>query len=260
MRQKSKWFKILLIVFSSLFVISSVMVIRLLGQARREEQTFDDLETIAAVAPPPDLEEGTYNGKEQEEYVSPYLSLKEENPDFYGWITIEDTKVDYPVMFTPDEPEYYLRRDFYGKSSLSGVPFLDASCTEDGGNALIYGHNMNNGTMFAAILSYAEETYWREHPVIQFDTLDGSGSYEVMGAFYSQAYERDRSEVFRYYQYTDLSRPEVFEEYVRQVRAAALYETGVEASYGDQLITLSTCSYHVKNGRFVVVARKADTG
>lgn len=185
-----------------------------------------------------------------------YAALYAENPDLFGWVQIPDTELSYPVMYTSDDPEYYLRRAFDGSESVSGVPFLDGDCPEDGGNYLIYGHHMSGGTMFALLPSYAKQDFYEEHPVIRFDTLFERGKYEVMAAFYSQAYGTDEQDVFRYYQYTDLRCPERFQEYVEQVTAAALYDTGITAEYGDQLLTLSTCSYHTDNGRFVVVARK----
>ena len=162
-------------------------------------------------------------------------------------------------MHTPEDEEYYLRRDFDGKDSQSGVPFLSASCYEGCGNYLIYGHNMKNGSMFATLLSYADRAYWEEHPIIRFDTHAASGEYKVLAAFYSEAYPQDAEGVFRYYQYTDVSDASVFEDYVDQVQKAALYDTRVIAVYGDELLTLSTCSYHTKNGRFVVVARKEES-
>lgn len=254
MKQQSNWIRKLSIAFWAVFVASTFMVIVTLARSAREKQVFRELSAMHTADGTGGTGEGT---SAAEEYHSPYLPLKEENPDFYGWLSIDDTDIDYPVMFTPEDPEHYLRRDFYGSPSLSGVPFLDASCTREGGNYLIHGHNLNNGDMFADLLSYSKEAYWREHPLIRFDTLEAAGSYEVIGVFYSQVYGRDQSGVFRYYRYTDLSQPEIFEEYVRQVKAASLYETGVEASCGDQLLTLSTCSYHTENGRFVVVAKVA---
>lgn len=185
-----------------------------------------------------------------------YAALYAENSDLFGWIQIDGTDLNYPVMYTPDDPEYYLRRAFDRSKSTSGVPFLDGECPEDGRNYLIYGHNMKNGTMFSALLSYTEQEFYEEHPLIRFDTLFEKGEYEVMAVFYAKVYDTGDQEVFRYYQYTDLSSPERFQDYVAQVEAASLYDTGVTAEYGDQLLTLSTCSYHTDNGRFVVVARK----
>lgn len=188
--------------------------------------------------------------------LSPYTALKEENSDLFGWIKIKGTKLDYPVMCTPNEPTYYLRRAFDKSRSISGVPFLDESCVEGGNHYLIYGHNMKNGTMFHALLDYAKPEFWKKHPTITFDTLQENGTYIVIGSFYSRVYYQDETEVFRFYDYPELSDSEMFSEYIDNVAAASLYDTGETAEYGDKLLTLVTCSYHTENGRFVVVARK----
>jgi len=195
--------------------------------------------------------------------VSPlprYTSLFERNPDLFGWISIEDTGVDYPVMYTPDRPGYYLDRAFDGSFSYSGVPFLEEKCPADGNYFLIYGHHMQNRTMFGTLLQYAERSYWEAHPLIRFDTRCEQRVYQVIAAFYSRVYDPEERDVFRYYEYADLTDEAVFAEYVRQVRAAAIYDTGLEARYGDELLTLSTCSYHTADGRFAVVARRIDEG
>ena len=134
---------------------------------------------------------------------------------------------------------------------------MDATCSSECGNYLIYGHHMRNGTMFTALLSYADKEFWQEHPTIQFNTLDGTGVYSILAAFYSKIYPEEEEE-FRYYQYTDLRDIQDFNAYTNQVKEAALYDTGITAEYGDMLLTLSTCSYHVNNGRFVVVARRVE--
>ncbi len=119
----------------------------------------------------------------------PYLPFYEENPDFYGWICIDGTKVNYPVMYTPTDPEYYLRRAFDGSDARSGTPFLDASCTEEGNLYVVYGHRMKNRTMFGTLPYYEKRDYWAEHPYIYFDTLYEQGTYEIVAAFYSKIYE-----------------------------------------------------------------------
>ena len=187
-----------------------------------------------------------------------YQALAEENGDFAGWVRIEGTQLDYPVMYTPDRPEYYLRRAFDGGYAISGTPFLEEACFPGCGNAVVYGHNMKDGSMFAALLSYADRAFWAEHPVVRFDTLAETGAFEILAAFYAQASTASSPSAFPYYEYTDLRDPDRFQEYLSQVEEAALYDTGVTAQYGDRLLTLSTCSYHVSNGRFVVVARQAE--
>ena len=113
---------------------------------------------------------------------------------------------------------------------------------------------MKNGTMFASLFSYAKESFWKEHPYIQFDTLDEPGTYEVVAAFYTKVYAENETG-FRFYQ-TDLSHPETYHAYMNAVKSLSLYETNISAEYGDQILVLATCSYHTANGRFVVVARK----
>ena len=176
-----------------------------------------------------------------------------------GWISIVGTPLNYPVMFTPDEPEYYLRRGFDGQEALSGSLFIGEGCTPDWNHVIIYGHHMKDGSMFGTLPDYASADYWQQHPTIHFNTLAEPGEYEVLAAFYSRIYEPEEAGVFRYYQFTDLSDPEQFSAYIQQARASALYDTGVAAAYGDRILTLSTCSYHTEDGRFVVIARQKDT-
>lgn len=114
---------------------------------------------------------------------------------------------------------------------------------------------MNNGNMFNTLPKYADPEYWETHRIIYFDTRYVRGEYEVIAAFYGKI-PAEGEQGFRYYQYTDLTDPETFAAYVSQVKALSAYDTGLHAEYGDELITLSTCSYHTVNGRFVVVAKK----
>ena len=253
----------LFLILLAVFCVSAYMVASQLLQERNEDNAFAALITQveaerAASAPSSSKEETPEQGGSEPGMLTAYASLFESNSDLFGWIEIEGTKLNYPVMYTPDDPEHYLRRAFDGSRSMSGVPFLDGRCFEGCGNYLIYGHHMKNGTMFASITSYAKEAFWQEHPVIRFDTLYETGTYEIVAAFYAKVYSADDVDVFRYYVYTDLSDPEVFAEYAEQIKGAALYDTGIEVAYGDQLLTLSTCEYHTANGRFVVVAKKAD--
>lgn len=110
--------------------------------------------------------------------------LWEKNQDLAGWLSIEGTAIDYPVMHTAQDEEYYLRRAFDRSNSVSGTPFLAAGCFTGCGNYIIYGHNMKDGSMFAALLNYADDTFWEEHPTIRFDTLEETGTYQVLAAFY----------------------------------------------------------------------------
>lgn len=132
---------------------------------------------------------------------------------------------------------------------------MDANCAMDSDNYIIYGHHMKNGTMFREIMNYADKRYWQEHPVIRFDTLYEQGEFEVMAAFYDRVYSAD-DDCFKFYRFVKASDKADYENAIRNYKEKSIYDTGVTAEYGDQLITLVTCAYHTENGRFAVVARK----
>ena len=192
--------------------------------------------------------------EEKEPVILPqYVELYESNPDMFGWIQIEDTVLDYPVMHTPDVPEKYLRLTFDGEYYVGGTPFMDYRCTGESDNLIFYGHHMKNGTMFTGIIKYADASYWQEHPVIKFNTLYEENEYEVLAAFYDRVYYASE-DCFKFYNFIDAENEADFDSAIKNYKAKALYDTGVTPEYGDQLITLVTCSYHHENGRFVVVA------
>lgn len=185
-----------------------------------------------------------------------YQELYAQNKDMFGWITIPGTKVDYPVMYTPGESEKYLHTGFDGSSSYPGVPFIDINCQPESQNLLIYGHNMPNGSMFRDLLKYQQRTQWQKQPTITFNTLYEEQEYEIVAAFYDRIYRTTETDVFKFYYFIDPETEEEFNYGIEQIKSKALYDTGVEVNYGDDLITLITCTYQTTNGRFVVVARK----
>lgn len=187
----------------------------------------------------------------QEKYKDIFL----ENDDFIGWITIDDTVIDYPVMQTIDDEQFYLRKNFDKEYSISGTIFASAACSYErpSENIILYGHSMNDGSMFQSIKKYADEDYYKEHKYIQFDSLVGNGTYEVIAAFSTESHNKDY-EGFDVYKNTNLDH-ETFTEFTKQCKSFTPYETS-DVEYGDELITLSTCAYHTHNGRFVVIAKK----
>lgn len=184
-----------------------------------------------------------------------YAALYEENSDLAGWLSIEGTKIDGPVMQCGDD-EYYLHHDFYREDSKYGCLYVkEQADLADGTNFIIYGHNMKDGSMFGGLDRYAREDFWREHPVFSFDTLFEERGYVVIAAFYSQVFRVDE-DVFKYYQFYKADTQEEFDDFYRSIKELSLYDTGVEAAFGDTFLTLSTCAYHVEDGRFVVVAKR----
>ena len=182
------------------------------------------------------------------------------NPDLAAWLTVEGTRINCPVMYTPCDPDHYLRRDFEGRDSRSGTPYFSALCDADSNSLLVYGHNMCDGTVFSDLLLYADEAFAREHPCIVLDTPGGVLTFEPVAAFRECVHDSSEPDAFRYYDYVGVLTPERFDEYVARIRACALYDTGVVPAYGDRLLTLSTCSGHAPRGRMVLVAAAAEQG
>ena len=185
------------------------------------------------------------------------VTYYEKNPDTIGWIKIDGTPIDYPVMFTPEDNEFYLNRDFDKNDSKAGTLYIDVNSkiSTPNTNIIIYGHNMKNDTMFGSLSEYANKAYYDEHPTISFNTLYEQGTYEILGAFYAKVLKKSDTTSFRYYKYFGAETEEEYNKFVNYVKSVRQYDTGVETKYGDRFITLSTCSYHVSNGRFAVVAR-----
>lgn len=201
--------------------------------------------TTAATVPPTEPRE--ILPRLQEQY--------EKNPDLAGWLTVPGTRIDYPVMYSPDEPERYLHANFEVSYSFAGLPFLDAACDPESGNRIIYAHNMLDGSMFRTLLKYQQKDFWQRNPVISFSTLYEEQEYEVVAAFYDKVYKKTDTN-FKFYQFYDTSDQSRFDEAMAYYREHALYDTGVTAQCGDLFLTLVTCAYQTENGRFVVVARK----
>lgn len=187
-----------------------------------------------------------------------YAALYEENNDLAGWLTIEGMTIDYPVMQCEDD-EYYLHHDYYGNNSNYGCLYVrgTADINMPDTNFVIYGHNMKDGAMFGDLDLYREESFYREHSTISFDTLYEERSYEIVAVFLSQIYDPEE-DVFKYYQFYHAETQEEFDYFYNNIKEASLYDTGVTAEFGDTFLTLSTCAYHVRDGRLVVVAKRRE--
>lgn len=185
-----------------------------------------------------------------------YADLYEENSDLTGWLSIEGMKINYPVMQCEDD-EYYLHHDFYGNEDKYGCLYVreTADVNTPGTNFVIYGHNMRDGSMFGDLDFYKEEAFFKEHSSISFDTLYEERTYEIVAVFLSRVYREDE-EVFKYYDFYEAKTPEEFQDFYENIKSMSLYDTGVTAEYGDTFLTLSTCAYHVEDGRLVVVAKR----
>lgn len=292
-------------------------------------------EVPAEETPSEQLEEET--AEEAPEPLEKYNDLLEVNPYVAGWLDIEGTPLNAPVVYTPRSQNYFLHRNIDGSDEERGCLFIAVIWRDTYNNTLIYGHNMKDGTGFGSLMKYRDENYGREHNILKFDTLYEEREYELLGVFYSeieeeeletkedrQAEEKEIEEesiarkeqeekekeqekpseeapaeekpseekppeeppvltladlhlyedlgdvdvyreqkdsdmekgIFRYYYFTDLTYKTDYDYFVKNVKEDSLYDTGVNAEWGDELLTLSTCSYQTKNGRLVVVAKR----
>ena len=183
-----------------------------------------------------------------------YDALYQQNNDLAGWLSFPETALDCPVMYTPEDPEKYLRMAFDGSYAISGSLFIGDGSSPDGSNVVVYGHNMKNGTMFGGLTAYAQEDYAKAHPVFRLDTLTEEREYRVIAAFYCAAEEEKAFP----YQYVDLTHPETFAQYLEKAGERSLWPMSFQPEFGTRLALLSTCSYQGEDGRFVVLGAEIE--
>ena len=183
--------------------------------------------------------------------------LQKENSDIIGWIEIENTNINYPVLQGSDN-KFYMTHNYKKQYSKNGSIFLDKdySWSPPSSNLLIYGHNNKNNTMFQELLKYKDVEFYNNHPNIRFTTKDEDSIFEIISVFRSKVYYKSEKNVFRYYYFINSNNEQEYNEFVQNAKNASLYDTGKTATYGEQLMTLSTCSYHTTDGRFAVVAKR----
>ena len=184
-------------------------------------------------------------------------ALNKEYPELKAWIEIKDTVINYPIMQRNDN-SFYVNHNYKKEYSKWGSLFLDKDFdwSIPSSNLLIYGHNFSDGLMFADLLKYRDEEFYQKHQKIRFTTIEEDVEYDILAVFNSRVYYKSEQNVFRYYFFVDAQTEEEFDEYVNNAKKASIYKNDIEAEYGDQLLTLSTCDYTQEDGRFVVVARK----
>lgn len=176
--------------------------------------------------------------------ISELISM---NSESFGWISISGTNINYPVMHTPSNPQKYLNKNFYGEYSYSGTPFLDARCSADSTNLIIYGHHMNNGTMFANLCNYTDYLYFTEHLTVVLETKDGAFGYSVFSAMKVKSNDD-------WYKFLKTDLDKIYEKWVSYAKSKSLYSTEITPVYGQQILTLSTCYGYNQNDRILVLA------
>lgn len=249
------------VLFTVLFIISSVAIFRIYFDVKEAEESFESIAELIVEETVDDETSDNVIKESSTEITEPkritpyekYKSVYAQNNDYVGWISIDGTNINYPVMQTVGHPNYYLKRGFDEKYSEHGVPYVQEDCDLlSSDNIVIYGHNMKDGTMFSDLEEYASEEFYKRYPYIQFDTLNNYGTYVIIVVFKTVAYSEDG---FKFFNFIDASDRSEFDDYISRCKELSLYDTGISAEYGDKLLTISTCEYSRNNGRMVIVAK-----
>lgn len=264
---KEKIRKFLAIVFLLIFIISITYIIAYFYTTYKNETNLKELQSImntvrvvenkniASENEPQNVNIYEVNQeKNNNAKIENFKELKKLYSNIVAWIEIENTTINYPIMQSNDN-DYYLYRNYKNEYSRYGSIFLDYKYdfSKDSQNFLIYGHNNNDEMMFNELLKYQEKEYFEAHSSINLITENDITNYKIVSVFKSQVYSQDATNVFRYYNYVDLSNEDTFTNYITNVKKASIYDIDIEPKLGDDIITLSTCEYSKPNGRFVIV-------
>ena len=255
----NKKYIIILSLLIVILAISSFFIIKEFAENKKETDIYDELQEIV-IEENTDIDTtnvDTEIEKSEGESSNKYNleNIAKINSDVVGWIKIENTNIDYPVMQNGD---YYLHRNIYKNYSSHGTPYLAEYCNiQYSDNLIIYGHHMNDNSMFAQLDDYKKHSFYENHKYIKFysyyNGITIEKTYEVAIAFKTVVYS-DKG--FKYYNYTNFSDVQELNDFIENCRKLEFYNTGIDINYGDKLITLSTCEYSQKNGRIVVVAKQ----
>lgn len=234
---------------------------KMMEEVRLEKERNQEKEESEVVVEPEteEIKETEPEEEQKEKTILPeYEELYEENNDLYGWLKIEGTEVDYPVMHTPQEPNFYIHKNFDKEDSKKGSIYVDGRCGEDTENLIIYGHNMKDRSMFGSLREYKQKEYYENHKYIEFDTIYEKQRYEIISVSKAIIYydENVPQDEYLFYEHVELDSKEEFDDYMRYMKNNTYYCINNNAEYGDKIITLCTCDYWTENARLLIVAKK----
>ena len=250
--------KSVFIAASLALIISVSYILSYFGAIKQNENLYNDLSDLRGQAPTTSIDS-------PEEYVDEFAALYERNKDFVGWVEIEGTPLNYPVVKGKDN-DYYLTHNFDGKRERHGTPFMDYRNDIDrlNANTVLHGHNMkSDNQMFSELENYYKGknaiNYYRQHPVIKFDTLNAKMEWKIFAVFACGVNTKDE-DFLAYYDYLMASSEEDYMKWVEEFKSRSIYDIPVDVQVGDNLLTLSTCYYEKEDQRLVVVARRVRDG
>ena len=215
--------KPVLIFFCLLLSAAAVLAgVNICSELKEQQKEKEDFAAVSQIAEPAVTATQTESEPTEQPAAERNIqALIAKNADCIGWLSIDGTNISYPVMHTPSDPQKYLRRNFYGKYSQNGVPFLDGRCDLQSTNLIIYGHNMKNGTMFSDLKRYVDRDFLNAHRTVKFETTDGVQTFIVTEAL--------------------------------KTNTSDAWYNRITAEDGRQLI-LSTCYGSGKDGRLLIIA------
>ncbi len=244
--------KILLIILVIIFIVSISVCAFFIYNKYKNKSDNEELNNFIS-----DTDTKIENDNNNER-ITKVKELQQENSDIVGWLEIEDSKINYPVLQCQDN-EFYMTHNYKKEYSVDGSLFLDKDYDWNlpSTNLLIYGHN-NRGSeeMFVGLMNYKDQNYYKAHKTIRLTTDKEDAEYEIISVFLSRVYYKSEKNVFRYYYFINAQNETEFNNFVNNAKKESLYNIDATAQYGDQLLTLSTCSYHTTDGRLAIVARK----
>ena len=253
-KQKVKNNKKRLLILAIILIICIIMLILTL----KSKSTINNDSSFQNIAKDNSQVQSRENDGPNTERIAKLEELQKENSDIIGWLQIDNSNINYPVLQGTDN-DYYMTHNYKKEYSKEGSLFLDKDYDWNipSTNLLIYGHNnRGSNSMFTALINYKDEDYYKEHKTIRFTTNQEDAEYEIISVFLSRVYYKSEKDVFRYYYFINAENEQEFNEYVQNSKEASLYDIEATAQYGDQLLTLSTCEFSQEDGRLAVVARK----
>lgn len=264
MRHKNKKAGLILLTvfFACLFLYGGVNLLRYYMEGFKSRKEFESLSAVVEAADSASgkeaLPDTAGDGDGPREILPRYRELYAQNPDLAGWLRVDGTGIDYPVMFKGmDYIDYYLHRDFSGDYSYRGCLYIKEDCdlNRPSDVIVVYGHNMKDGTMFGPLKKFENAGFAKDHPYFEMDTLYETRRYEIISVFRTQT-GTGSAEDFDYWRFVDAEDEDHFNAYVQELKRRSLFEIPAEAVYGDKLVELSTCEYSSQNERLVVAGKQ----
>lgn len=284
--KKKVLYYVLLCVFALTFLISAGYILKYFIESNQQGNFYDELgnqvtgstvERPTGGYVPPTVSTGSTEGTDTPDPTAPsqtepdsttstvappnndlgildeYYPIYQQNTDMVGWLQVEGTVINYPVMQTPKRKDYYLNHNFEKKWSAWGAIYAREACdiNTPSDNVTLYGHHMKDGSMFSALDRYWYRENWEAQPFIYFDTLYEHRTYQIFATFITPVNQEDS---FAYHTFSHANTPEEFDAFIAKAKELAMYDTGITPQYGDKILTLSTCTGSDEDDRYVVMA------